>query len=32
MYRMVLGPQNGDVEIAEEAWSFFRDKQAGLQP
>ncbi|HJV01742.1 MAG TPA: PHB depolymerase family esterase [Burkholderiaceae bacterium] len=32
MYRMMLGPQNGDLEIAEEAWSFFRDKQAGLQP
>lgn len=32
MYRMVLGAQNGDVEVAEEAWAFFRDKQAGLQP
>jgi polyhydroxybutyrate depolymerase len=32
MYRMVLGAQNGDVEIAEEAWTFFRDKQAGLLP
>ncbi|MBI3283561.1 MAG: alpha/beta fold hydrolase [Burkholderiales bacterium] len=26
------GAQNADVEIAEEAWAFFKDKRAGLQP
>jgi polyhydroxybutyrate depolymerase len=28
----VLGPQNADIEIAEEAWAFFKDKRAGLAP
>ena len=27
-----LGPQNGDVELAEEAWEFFKDKRSGLAP
>ena len=31
-YAAVLGAQNGDVEIAEEAWTFFKDKRAGLTP
>lgn len=25
-----LGRQNGDLEVAEEAWTFFRDKRRGL--
>lgn len=25
----LLGPQNGDVEAAEEAWQFFKDKRSG---
>jgi len=29
---MIVGAQNGDVEIAEEAWAFFKSKRAGLQP
>jgi len=32
LYQMVVGAQNSDVEIAEEAWTFFKDKQAGLNP
>jgi polyhydroxybutyrate depolymerase len=32
MYTMIVGPQNGDLEIAEEAWRFFKDKRAGLTP
>jgi polyhydroxybutyrate depolymerase len=28
LYRAVTGPQNGDLESAEEAWAFFRDKRA----
>jgi polyhydroxybutyrate depolymerase len=28
LYRKVCGPQNGDVESAEEAWAFFRDKRS----
>jgi len=32
IYTLIVGPQNGDVEIAEEAWAFFRDKRAGFQP
>jgi polyhydroxybutyrate depolymerase len=32
IYQMIVGAQNGDVEIAEEAWAFFKDKQAGLTP
>lgn len=28
MLTKLLGPQNGDVEAAEEAWNFFRDKRA----
>lgn len=32
VYTMVVGPQNGDLEIAEEAWNFFKDKRAGLTP
>ena len=31
-YTMLVGAQNGDLEIAEEAWAFFKDKRAGLQP
>ncbi len=27
-----LGPQNGDVELAEEVWEFFKDKRRGLAP
>lgn len=30
MYTALLGPQNGDVEIAEEAWRFFKDKRAAI--
>ncbi len=29
LVRQVLGRQNHDLEIAEEAWRFFRDKRAG---
>ncbi len=32
MYTMLFGAQNGDLEVAEEAWSFFKDKRAGLTP
>lgn len=32
IYRTVLGEQSGDLEAAEEAWSFFKDKRAGLRP
>ncbi len=32
LYTAVLGAQNGDVEIAEEAWSFFKDKRAAIRP
>lgn len=32
IYTMIVGAQNGDVEIAEEAWAFFKDKRAGLTP
>lgn len=32
IYTMIVGPQNGDLEIADEAWAFFRDKRAGLRP
>jgi polyhydroxybutyrate depolymerase len=28
----LVGPQNGDVEIAEAAWEFFRDKRASRRP
>lgn len=28
----LLGAQNGDVEFTEEAWTFFKDKRAGLAP
>jgi polyhydroxybutyrate depolymerase len=30
-YTMIVGKQNGDVEIAEEAWAFFKDKRQGLK-
>ena len=29
---LMLGAQNGDVEVAEEAWAFFKDKRSGLAP
>lgn len=32
LYLMIVGAQNGDIEIAEEAWSFFKDKRAKLSP
>lgn len=28
MYSSLLGAQNGDFELAEEAWRFFRDKRS----
>jgi polyhydroxybutyrate depolymerase len=28
LYRLVVGAQNHDLEAAEEAWSFFRNKRA----
>ncbi len=28
LYGLIVGAQNGDVEAAEEAWAFFRDKRA----
>lgn len=28
LYRLLVGAQNHDLEAAEEAWSFFRDKRA----
>lgn len=31
-YGSIVGPQNTDLEIAEEAWIFFKDKRAGLKP
>ncbi|MES2261666.1 MAG: PHB depolymerase family esterase [Pseudomonadota bacterium] len=31
-YTVLLGAQNADVEVAEEAWRFFKDKRAGLLP
>lgn len=30
-YLTLVGPQNGDFEVAEEAWRFFRDKRAALR-
>ena len=30
-YSMIVGKQNEDIETAEEAWSFFKDKQQGLK-
>jgi polyhydroxybutyrate depolymerase len=30
--RALLGKQNGDVEFAEEAWAFFKDKRVGMPP
>lgn len=32
MVSKLLGAQNGDVEAAEEAWRFFKDKRSGLVP
>lgn len=32
MYTALVGPQNGDVEMAEEAWRFFKDKRAPIAP
>lgn len=29
-YTAIVGAQNGDVEVAEEAWNFFKDKRAGM--
>jgi hypothetical protein len=29
---VLLGKQNGDVEFAEEAWAFFKDKRVGMPP
>jgi len=26
-YRRIVGPQNGDIEMAEEIWAFFKDKR-----
>ena len=31
IYAAIVGPQNGDVEAAEEAWAFFKNKRAGSQ-
>jgi polyhydroxybutyrate depolymerase len=31
-YTLLFGAQNADVEVAEEAWIFFKDKRAGLLP
>lgn len=31
LYTMIVGKQNEDVETAEEAWAFFKDKRAGLK-
>ncbi|MFZ6861457.1 alpha/beta hydrolase family esterase [Undibacterium sp. Ji67W] len=28
----MIGEQNGDFEVAEEAWAFFKNKRSGLQP
>lgn len=28
----LLGKQNADLEFADEAWAFFKDKRAGLKP
>lgn len=30
-YTMIVGEQNQDVEAAEEAWNFFKDKRVGLK-
>ncbi|GAC1373924.1 MAG: PHB depolymerase family esterase [Aquirhabdus sp.] len=30
-YTMIVGAQNEDVETAEEAWSFFKEKRVGLK-
>lgn len=32
VFSTLLGAQNGDVEVAEEAWEFFKDKRSGLVP
>ena len=32
LFSKLLGAQNGDVEVAEEAWEFFKDKRSGLAP
>lgn len=29
-YSLLVGHQSGDLEVADEAWSFFRDKRRGL--
>lgn len=31
LYTMIVGAQNEDVETAEEAWTFFKDKRVGLK-
>ncbi len=31
VYRAVAGPQNHDLEAAEAAWAFFRDKRSGAR-
>jgi polyhydroxybutyrate depolymerase len=30
LFNLLPGLQNGDIEVAEEAWAFFRHKQSGL--
>ena len=32
VYTALLGAQNGDVEIADETWDFFKDKRASALP
>ena len=32
LYGMLVGPQSGDLEMAEEAWHFFQDKRAVAAP
>lgn len=32
LFSKLLGAQNGDVEAAEEAWQFFKEKRSGLAP
>ncbi len=32
VYGMLVGPQSGDLEMADEAWRFFQDKRAVVAP
>ena len=32
VYTLLFGAQNGDLEAAEEAWTFFKDKRAATSP